>query len=157
MAAPDFTSIGSEILRHDLRQRFIGKSHVVEFAVDGEHGHHVGEVEGVGHVGGVEDEVEGEGPGFVPVFVGGGDIFLGAKGESVGFFGGGVGNGVDFGAEGGGEHDGEVAETAAGRREGRWVSGLCVLGWVDDMKRCAYTPRMATFLPGPVPKRSRGL
>ena len=119
MAAPNLTTIGSEILRHDLRQRFVGKSHVVEFAVDGEHGHHVGEIEGVGHVGGVEDEVEGESPGFVPVFVGGGDIFLGAEGEGVGFFGGRVGNGVDFGAEGGGEHDGEVAETAAGRRGGK--------------------------------------
>lgn len=68
----------------------------------------------MGHVGGVEDEIEFESVGFGPVFCGGEDEFFGAHFLGVGFFAGGVGHGGDFGAEGGGPEDAEVAESAAG-------------------------------------------
>ena len=67
----------------------------------------------MGHVGGVEDEVEFEGVGFGPVFFGSEDEFFGAHFFGVGFFIGGVGEGVDFGAESGGPEDAKVAESAA--------------------------------------------
>ena len=117
MASPNLCSVGGEILRHQAREGFIGKADVVEFAVDVEGGHVFLQVEGVGHVGGVEDEVEFEGVGFGPVFFGGEDEFFGAHLFGVGFFAGGVGHGGDFGAEGFGPHDAEVAESAAGGLE----------------------------------------
>lgn len=86
----------------------------MEFAIDVQRGHVFLQVEGVGHVCGVEDEVEFEGVGFSPVFFGSEDEFFGAHFSGVGFFAGGVGEGVDFGAEGGGPEDAEVAESAAG-------------------------------------------
>ena len=122
MASPDFRTIGSEILRHHFGEGFVGEADVVEFAVDVEGGHVFLEVEGVGHVGGVEDEVEFEGVGFVPVLFGGDDEFFGTHLFGIGFFAGGVGEGVDFSAEGFGPEDAEVAETAAGGKvlEGVW-------------------------------------
>ena len=116
MASPDFGSVGSEILRHHLGERLVGKSDVVEFAIDVEGGHVFLEIKGVGHVCGVEDEVEFEGVGFGPVFLGGDDEFFGAHLFGIGFFAGGVGKDVDLGAEGVGPKDAEVAETAAGER-----------------------------------------
>ena len=116
MASADFGAVGSEILRHHLGEGFVGKADVVEFAVDVEGGHVFLEVEGVGHVCGVEDEVEFEGVGFGPVFFGGDDEFFGAHLFGIGFFAGGVGKGVDFGAEGLGPEDTEMAETAAGEK-----------------------------------------
>ena len=116
MASSDFGTVGSEILRHHLGERLVGEADVVEFAVDVEGGHVFLEVEGVGHVCGVEDEVEFEGVGFEPVFLGGDDEFFGAHLFGIGFFAGGVGKGVDFGAEGFGPEDAEVAETAAGEK-----------------------------------------
>ena len=116
MASPNFGSVGSEILRHHLGERLVGKSDVVEFAIDVEGGHVFLEVEGVGHVGGIEDEVEFEGVGFGPVFLRGDDEFFGAHLFGIGFFTRGVGKGVDLGAEGLGPEDAEVAETAAGEK-----------------------------------------
>ena len=116
MASPNFRTIGSEILRHHFGEGFVGEADVVEFAVDVEGGHVFLEVEGMGHVCSVEDEVEFEGVGFVPVFFGGDDEFFGAHLFGVGFFAGGVGEGIDFGAEGFGPEDAEVAETAAGKK-----------------------------------------
>ena len=114
MAPSNFRTVGSEILRHHLGEGFVGEADVVEFAVDVEGGHVFLEVEGVGHVCGVEDEVEFKGVGFGPVFLGGDDEFFSAHFFGIGFFAGGVGEGVDFGAEGFGPEDAEVAETAAG-------------------------------------------
>ena len=116
MASPDFGPVGSEILRHHLWERLVGKSDVVEFAIDVEGGHVFLEIKGVGHVCGVEDEVEFEGVGFGPVFLGGDDEFFGAHLFGIGFFAGGVGKDVDFGAKGVGPKDAEVAETAAGEK-----------------------------------------
>lgn len=116
MASPDLGSVGSEILRHHLGERLVGKTDVVEFAIDVEGGHVFLEVEGVGHVCGIEDEVEFEGPGFGPVFLGGDDEFFGAHLFGIGFFAGGVGKGVDLSAEGFGPEDAEVAKTAAGNK-----------------------------------------
>ena len=84
----------------------------MEGSVDGERGHIFLQVELVRHVGTVEDEVEGKGPGFGPVFGASVDEFFGAKGFGIFFFGGGVGEGIDFGAQGGGPEDAKVAETA---------------------------------------------
>ena len=88
----------------------------MEFAIDVEGGHVFLDVEGVGHVCGVEDEVEFEGVGLGPVFLRGDDEFFGAHFFGVGFFARGVGEGVDFGAEGFGPEDAEVAKTTPGER-----------------------------------------
>ena len=85
----------------------------MEGPVHGKRGHVVGKVECVGHVGGVEDEVEGEGVGFEPVFVSGADELLGAELEGVVFFIRGVGDGVDFCAESLGPEEAEMAQAAA--------------------------------------------
>ena len=58
----------------------------MELAVDVDGGEVLLDVEGVRHVGGVEDEVEGEGVGFGPVVGVRGDEVRGTEGESVGFF-----------------------------------------------------------------------
>ena len=114
MASAYFGSVGSEILRHHLRERLVREADVVEFTIDVEGGHVFLEVESMGHVCGIEDEVEFEGPGFGPVFLGGDDKFFGAHLFSIGFFAGGVGKDVDLSAEGFGPEDAEVAKTAAG-------------------------------------------
>lgn len=113
MTASHLGTIGREILRHHLRQGLVWQTDVVEFAIDVERGHVFLDVEGVRHVGGVEDEIEFESPGFRPVFFTCDDEFFGAHGESVVPFAGAVGEGVDFGAEGFGPEDTEVAETSA--------------------------------------------
>ena len=156
MASPDFSTVGSEILRHHLGEGFVGEADVVEFAVDVEGGHVFLEVEGVGHVSGVEDEVEFEGVGFEPVFRRGDDEFFGAQFFGVGFFAGGVGKGVDFGAEGFGPEDAEVPETAAGEKvlEDVWRR---LGGGSAALQGVTYTPRTATFFPGPTFARTRGL
>ncbi len=115
MASSYFASVGSEILRHHSRQGLVGKSDVVEFAIDVQGGHVFLDIEGVGHVCGVENEVEFEGVGLGPVFLRGDDEFFGAHFFGVGFFVGGVGEGVDFGAKGRGPEDSEVAKTTPGK------------------------------------------
>ena len=85
----------------------------MEGAVDGEGAHEFREVEFVRHVCGVEDEVEGEGPFLIPVFVFRADEFFGAELQGVVFLVGCVRDGVGFGAEGIGPEETEVAETAA--------------------------------------------
>ena len=128
----------------------------MEFAVDVEGGHVFLEIEGVGHVCGVEDEVEFEGVGFGPVFLGSDDEFFGAHFFGIGFFAGGVGEGVDFGAESFGPEDAEVAETAAGELVlvGVWRR---LGGGSAAVEGVTYTPRTATFFPGPTFARTRGL
>ena len=72
----------------------------MEFAIDVEGGHVFLDVEGVGHVGSIEDEVEFEGPGRGPVLLAGDNEFLGSHLLGVGFLARAVGEGVDFGAKG---------------------------------------------------------
>lgn len=67
MAASHLTPIRRERLRLDLREGRVGQANMVHFAVDGQGGQVGGHVELVCGVGGVEHEVEGEGPGFGPV------------------------------------------------------------------------------------------
>lgn len=79
------------------------------------HGGEVGgQVEAVGRVGAVEDEVEGGGVGGLPAGLAGADEVVGAQRARVGLFAGRVGDYVHGGAEGDGEEDGEVPEAAAG-------------------------------------------
>lgn len=150
VAATDSGAVGRKVLRHHLRQGFVGEADVVEGAVDGEGAHVVGQVEFVRHVGGVEDEVEGEGPFFGPVLVGGADELFGAQFERVVFFAGRVRESVGFGAEGVGPEEAEVPEAAAGGGISKRPGEGSDSGW-------AYIPSMATFLPGPVCARTRGL
>lgn len=81
----------------------------MECAVDLEGREVVGEVELVGCVGGVDDEVELELPGLGPAFFVGDDEVFCAELEGVVFLGGGVGDYVGFGTEGDGPEDAEVA------------------------------------------------
>ena len=55
----------------------------MEFAIDVEGGHVLLDIELVSHVGRVEDEVEGERPGFGPILILRTDEFLGAELQSV--------------------------------------------------------------------------
>ena len=111
MTAANLRTVGRKILRHDLRQRLVRQSHIVELAVDRERAHVFLQVELVGHVGGVEDEVEGERPRFGPVLVFGADELFGPERERVLLLFRRVGDGVDFGAEGRGPEEAEVAES----------------------------------------------
>lgn len=102
-------AVGAEVLGHELGEGLVGEADVVEDAVDGEGGHVLFDVEGVGHVGRVEDHVEGEGPVLVPVLVLRGDEVLRSELLGVGFLVGGVRDGVDVAAEGGGPEEPEVS------------------------------------------------
>ena len=53
----------------------------------------------MGHVCGIKDEVEGECPGFMPVFLARGNEMLRAKLLGIGFLTGGVRDGVGFRTE----------------------------------------------------------
>ena len=85
----------------------------MKFTVYGQGAHIFLEVESVGHIGGVEHEVECESPGFSPVFVLGANEFFGAKFEGIFFLIGSVGYGVDFGAESFRPQESKVTETTA--------------------------------------------
>lgn len=82
-------AVGHELLCHDV-DSLVGQTDLVELAVDLQDGEVVVELELVGHVGGVEDEVEGECEGLGPVFLGGGDEVFGAELEGVVLLVGGV-------------------------------------------------------------------
>ena len=71
----------------------------MEFTVDVESGHVLLDVEFVSHVGGVENEVEGIGPGLRPVLVACANELLGAELEGVVLLVGAVREGVDFSTE----------------------------------------------------------
>ena len=121
----------------------------MELAVHRQRAHVLLQVELVRHVGGVEDEVEGERPRFRPVFVFRADELLGAQGQRVFLLFRCVRNGVDFGAQGGGPEEAEVAESATKKS---WL----VVGRMYKVG-CTHIPRMAIFLPGPAWARTRGL
>ena len=124
MAAADGGAVGREILRPQRPQRLVGQADVVEGAVDGERAHVFRQVERVRHVGGVEDEVEGEGPFRGPALLRREDECLGAQLQGVGFFVGRVREGVRFGAEGAGPEESEVAEAAAAGWVGFWAAEM---------------------------------
>lgn len=92
--------VGREVLRHHLRQGLVRQADVVELAVDVEGRHVLLDVELVGHVGGVEDEVEGVGPRLGPVLVLCADELLGTEFQGVVLLVGAVREGVDLGTEG---------------------------------------------------------
>ena len=87
----------------------------MELAVDIERRHVFLNVEGMGHVGGIEDEVEFEGPRLGPVLLACEDEFFGTHLLGIRFFVRAVREGVDFSAESTGPQDTEMAEsTTAG-------------------------------------------
>ena len=102
------------------------------------------------HIGSVKDEVEGEGPRLGPVFVLRADEFLGAQGERIFLLVGRVRDGVRFSAQGGSPEEPEMAEATAAR-------GQYGVGPGGGVEIGTYIPRTATFLPGPVLERRRGL
>lgn len=69
MASSHLGAIWREILRHHRWQWLLWQTNVVELAVDIESGHVFLDLELVSHVSGIEDEVEGKGPGLCPVLV----------------------------------------------------------------------------------------
>ena len=79
-------------------------------AVDRERGHVFLQVEGVRHVGAVENEVKGEGKGLSPIFGAGVDEVFGTQSFGILFFARGVGQGVNLSAHGGGPEDTEMAK-----------------------------------------------
>ena len=110
----DVAAVGSKVLGHELGQGLVAEADVVELAHDLEGGEVVLELEPVGRVGAVDDEIELELPGLSPVLLGGVDEVLCAELEGIVALGRGVGDYVGFGAEGDGPEDAEVAEAAAG-------------------------------------------
>ena len=114
MASSHLGAIGGEILRHHRRQGSVRQADVVEFAVDVERGHVLLDVELVRHVGAVEDEVEGVGPGLRPVLVPCADELLGAELEGVVLLFGAVREGVDLGAERRCPEQSEMTQSASG-------------------------------------------
>lgn len=85
----------------------------MEGAVDFEGAEVVGQVELVGGIGSVDDEVEGKLPGLGPVLLLGDNEVFGTKLESILLLVGTVGDGVDLSSESLCEKDTEVAKTAA--------------------------------------------
>lgn len=106
-------AVGSEDLGLDLGERVVGKADHVEGAVDFEGAEVVGQVELVGGIGSVDDEVEGKLPGLGPVLLLGDNEVFGTKLESILLLVGTVGDGVDLSSESLCEKDTEVAKTAA--------------------------------------------
>ena len=99
-------------LRHHLRQRFVAKADAVELAPNLERGVVVGHVKLVDGIGGVEDEVEGEGVWLVPLVLVGDDELLCTKSHGILFLAWAVAEHVDLCAEGFSPHDREVPEAS---------------------------------------------
>lgn len=67
MASPKEASIWRKVLRHELRQWIIWEPNHVECAIDLERGEVLGQIEFVGGVRTIEDQVEGKFPRLSPV------------------------------------------------------------------------------------------
>lgn len=101
-------AVRSKVLGVDSRQRLVTETDVVEATHNLQSGEVVGEVELVGSVRGVEDEVEREGVWLVPVLLAGHDELLGTHLQSVFLLLGGVREDVDLSSESDSPHDSKV-------------------------------------------------
>ena len=111
MASAHLRSIGCEILRHHRGQGLVGQADIVEFAVDVKGGHVFLDIEGVGHVSRIEDEIEFEGPFLSPVLFPCDDEFFSAHFQSIVLLARRVRKGVDFSAKGFGPENTKVTES----------------------------------------------
>ena len=84
----------------------------MESSIDSQGGHVFREIEGVRHVCGIQDKIEGECPWFCPIFVFGTNELFSAKSERVFFFLGTMRECIGFSTEGRGPKEGKMAETA---------------------------------------------
>ena len=112
MASTNTAAIAHELLCLQGWQSLIGQTDLVELRVDVADGHVILEVEGVCHIGAVEDEVELEGEWLGPVVLGGEDEVLCAQLHGILFLGWRVGDDGDFGTECRCPHDGKVTQAA---------------------------------------------
>lgn len=83
----------------------------MEGSIDSQGGHIFLEVEGVRHVGSIQNEIECECPGFGPIFAFGTNELFSAKSERVFFFVGTMRECVSFSTEGRGPEESKVTET----------------------------------------------
>lgn len=101
-------TVGSEVLQHQA-DRVIWHTDVVELAHNLQGTEVVGELELMGHVRGVEDEIEGECVVLCPIFLVVDDEVLCAHLQCVLLLRWRVGNDVDFSSEGRGPKDCEMS------------------------------------------------
>jgi len=85
VAASHLGSIGSEVLSHHGGKWLVWQTNVVELAIDVQRGHVLLDVEGVGHVCGVEDEIKFESILLGPVLLACNDEFFGAQLQGIVF------------------------------------------------------------------------
>lgn len=135
MRGPDVAAVGHKVERLQLGQRLVRQADIVEDAVDLEDGEVGRHVELVGRVGAVDDEVQGELVGLVPLLVLGADELVRAEGEGFILLLGRVGDGVDSSAEGARPDYGEMAETASDRRIKMELSANDTLAKMNDPVR----------------------
>ena len=115
MAATNLASVGRKVLRHHLGQWLVGQTDVVELAVHCEGRHVLRQVEGVRHIGTVEDEVKREGPRFRPLLFVGANELLGAQCKGVFLLVWAMRDCVGFRTQGIGPDNTEVAESTTNR------------------------------------------
>jgi hypothetical protein len=92
----DRATIGSEVLGHHLGQRLVWETNIVEGTIDGKRAHVGFQVEFIGHIGAIEDEVERESEGLGPFLVLGGNKVVRTKFESFFLLARSVGQSPDF-------------------------------------------------------------
>ena len=112
MAGRELGTVGEEVERLQFGKRLLGDANHVELAVGLEGAHVGGEVELVGHVGAVEDEVKLELVLVGPAVLGRDDDLLGAQALRVVDLVGRVREGVRLGAEGLAPLQAQMAQTA---------------------------------------------
>lgn len=104
-------------------------------------------------VGRVQNEIKGKGPRLGPVVVFGANKPLSPKSECVVLLGGTMRDGVGFCPKGGRPKEAEVAKAATLEKE----TVLAELRCNKTKCRNAHIPTTATFFPGPIFARTRGL
>lgn len=112
MRRADGGAVGHEALGLELRQRLVGQADLVEGGVDVADGQVLGDVEGVRHVGGVEDKVELERQRLLPALLVVEHELFGAQLHGVVLLARRVRDHRDLGAESRGPEDGKVPEAA---------------------------------------------